>query len=95
LADAIPKSLWQCVDQITLRCSATRSINCLKRSPTTRDAVANGIRHVERLGTGLDHRSTRANQKIHLRTHRILGGKLDIIGIFQRPFTACTARSTT
>ena len=33
LATAMPKSLWQCVDQTTLSEFLTRAINCCIRSP--------------------------------------------------------------
>ena len=55
-------------------------------APQGRQGIAHGIRHVDGSGAGLDHRIEHAHQEIDVGTHRVLGGKFHIVGIFLGPF---------
>ena len=49
------------------------------------NGVTDGIRHVDGLGTGLDHCLEDTAQEIDFRATGILGRKLDIVGVLPRP----------
>jgi len=89
------RSLWQCVDQITLPEFGTRAINCLIARPKLLESNNPPYRHIQVLAPALITASnTRTRKSISERT-AFLGGEFHVISIFQRHFTAFTARSTT
>ena len=51
-----------------------------------RHRVADGIRHVDGRRPRFDHLFEDAAQKIEIRTAGVFGRKLDIVGVFARPF---------
>ena len=54
-------------------------------APRCRNRITNGIRHVNRCGTSLNHCIKYADQKAHFRTNSIFSRKFHIMCIFQRP----------
>ena len=50
-----------------------------------RNVVADGIRHIDRRRTGLDHLIENADQEIDFRAPGIFSREFDIVGVFTRP----------
>ena len=80
LATAMPRSLWQCGPHHLVRIRHAFDERLEAITPQLRHAIADGIRHVDGLGTGVDDRFEHAAEEIHFASHRVFGGELDVVG---------------